>query len=358
VTVKRPTNPRRRARQGRIARVVAGLIGGVLASIALWSVWGPSVGAPTENVATAAPPTVTAFAAALAAQPAATLGTTPVATLPPSAGRKALTAAELTAQIDALLAERDGRYSVVVELPGGAMEFSHLPNVPTEAASLYKLAIMVELYHEREEGWLSFDEEITLEPRHFLEDNGELFSIGETRDIASLLDQMITSSSNVAAAALLSRVGNLTINRTMADLGLTGTEIRWMPGAGLSAYPWSPEDLERSPDDLIYNVTTAADMGLLFRKLLDGEIVSPEASDEMLELLEQQQINDRLPVRLPANASVAHKTGNLDGLYHDVGVIYTPAGPAVVVVLTDDVEEFEAVGFMARLGELVYFALP
>jgi len=169
---------------------------------------------------------------------------------------------------------------------------------------------------------------------------------------------MITSSSNVAAAALLSRVGNLNINTTMADLGLTDTEIRWMPGAGLSAYPWTEEELAGSPDDLVYNVTTASDMDLLFRKLLDGEVVSPRASAEMLDLLKEQQVNDRLPVRLPANTVVAHKTGNLDGLYHDVGVIYTPAGPAIVTVLTDKAEEFEAVGFMARLGELVYYANP
>lgn len=358
VPLRRPSNPRRRARQGRPARVVVGLLGGLIATITLWSVWGPSVGAPTDNQASAASPTATIAPLGLAVAPVATLDLQPDITPSISTARTPLTQAELTAQISAMLAQRSGKYSVVVELPGDQTRFRSRADTPVEAASLYKLAIMVELYEEREEGWLTFDEMITLEPRHFLEDNGEIYAIGETYDIASLLNQMITSSSNVAAAALLSRVGNLNINRTMANLGLTNTEIRWMPGAGLNAYPWTAAELAGSPDDLVYNVTSAADMGRLFELLLDGDVVSPRASAEMLDLLKGQQVNDRLPVRLPANTVVAHKTGNLPGLYHDVGVIHTPAGPAIVVVLTAEADEFEAVGFMARLGELVYYAKP
>jgi beta-lactamase class A len=290
--------------------------------------------------------------------PAATIGIPPASTPFANSARTPLSETELAQRINALLGDRAGRYSVVVEMPDGEARFRSRADTPTEAASLYKLAIMVELYHQRQEGWLDFSDTITLEPRHFLEDTGEIFAIGETYPIDLLLDRMITSSSNVAAAALLARVGNLNINTTMAQLGLESTEIRWMPGAGLSAYPWPSLPAVGSDDELVYNVTSAADMGLLFRLLLDGEVVSHEASAEMLDLLEYQAINDRLPVRLPATAVVAHKTGNLPGLYHDVGVIYTPSGPAVVAVLTAEADEFEAVGFMAQLGELVYYSAP
>lgn len=357
VTVTRPSGARRRARASRSSRLVFALFGGLIASVALWAAWGPSVGAP-DNVATSALATVSTAATSQAQSTNGPLDDPPIPTPRVNAGRAPLSNAELAARISALLGDRTGRYSVVVELPGGEARYRSRADVPVEAASLYKLAIMVELYHEREEGWLNFDEMITLEARHFLEDTGEAFSIGETYTIELLLDQMITSSSNVAAAALLSRVGNLNINATMAQLGLEHTEIRWMPGAGLSAFPWPSLPEDGSIDELVYNVTSAADMGRLFRLLLDGQVVSPSASAEMLDLLAHQTINDRLPVRLPANTVVAHKTGNLPGLYHDVGVIETPSGPAVVAVLTEEAEEFEAVGFMAQLGEMVYYSVP
>ncbi len=108
-------------------------------------------------------------------------------------------------------------------------------------------------------------------------------------------------------------------------------------------------------DEGVYNVTSAADMARLFR-LLAGEVVSAEASSAMLNLLVHQAINDRLPAELPAGAVVAHKTGNLPGLVHDAGVIYTPTGPLVVAALSEGVDEAEAAEVIARLGALVYRA--
>jgi hypothetical protein len=106
--------------------------------------------------------------------------------------------------------------------------------------------------------------------------------------------------------------------------------------------------------DAALNVTTAADIAALYVMLLNGEIISRAASDEMLALLETQQINDRLPALLPAGTVVAHKTGNLEGLVHDAGVIFAPAGPVVVVVLTEDLDYDAAVALIAAIGASAY----
>ena len=94
----------------------------------------------------------------------------------------------------------------------------------------------------------------------------------------------------------------------------------------------------------------------LFRLLLAGEVVSTEARCAMLDLLVHQAINDRLPAGLPAGAVVAHKTGNLPGLVHDAGVLYTRTGPVVVAALSEGVDEGEAAEVIAQLGALVYRA--
>jgi beta-lactamase class A len=106
--------------------------------------------------------------------------------------------------------------------------------------------------------------------------------------------------------------------------------------------------------DEAFNVTSAADIALLFRLLIAGEVVSPEASATMLDLLSGQVVNNRLPAKLPADVQVAHKTGNIDNVVHDAGVIFAPAGPVVVVVLTADAIEWEAIEFMQDLALLVY----
>jgi hypothetical protein len=76
----------------------------------------------------------------------------------------------------------------------------------------------------------------------------------------------------------------------------------------------------------------------------------------MLARLQRQQISDRLPAQLPAGAVVAHKTGNLSGVTHDAGIIYTKTGPRVVVAMTWDALDEDAANFISSIGSLVYSA--
>jgi beta-lactamase class A len=287
-------------------------------------------------------------------------GTNPAAIARPAGSEPARTEerSAMGDQIDSLLDGRQGRYSVVVMTRDGTTRYSHLADEQLEAASLYKLGIMVEVYRQRETKGLEFSEQLYLDPAFFIEDYGEGFSVGDAVPVSELLEQMITVSSNVAAAALLHRVGAENVNATLRGMGMTNTEIRWTPflepGAGL--YQEEPPGQEGEED--VYNVTSAADMARLFHRLLAGNVVSPEASADMLALLARQQLNDRLPAYLPPGTRVAHKTGNLVGIVHDAGVIYTPNGPMIVAVLTDNAVEGEAVQFIAALGEVVYRGVP
>jgi len=91
--------------------------------------------------------------------------------------------------------------------------------------------------------------------------------------------------------------------------------------------------------------------------LAKRQLISPAASDRMLARLERQQINNRLPAQLPPGVVVAHKTGNLAGLTHDAGIIYTKSGPRVVVAMTWDASDDEADNFISSVGALVYSAV-
>src|SRR5262249_55839022 len=66
------------------------------------------------------------------------------------------------------------------------------------------------------------------------------------------------------------------------------------------------------------------------------QLVSPASSDAMLSLLANQQRNDRIPMPLPQDVPVAHKTGELTHLRHDAGIVYAPSGPYLMVAMVEN----------------------
>lgn len=350
-------------------------------AVATWGVTSSPAPTTDEPTATARP--------APTAQPTSTPRSSPTAspapTPPPSPTVDDRVA--LAARIDALVAATPANVGAVVALPDGTTLYERQPDRVYEAASLYKLGILAEVYRQREAGLLSFDDQVTLYSGFFFEGD-DVYTYandaGTAAPIGELLRAMITVSSNVAAYALLWVVGTDNVNATLRSLGLTSTEIHWYPWTGRSNRPdlamLTPGGSTRSaksvaattgaaiPDggDAVravpglpdaYNVTSPADMARFFELLLAGKVVSPGASQEMLDLLSDQQINNRLPADLPFGTRVAHKTGDLDFSVHDAGVIYAPRGPIVVAVLGDEVQNQAAVvDFIRRIGRLAFEA--
>ncbi|MFQ7003398.1 MAG: serine hydrolase, partial [Ruthenibacterium lactatiformans] len=72
----------------------------------------------------------------------------------------------------------------------------------------------------------------------------------------------------------------------------------------------------------IENYITAREAGLLLKRLYDGEAVSGPASEDMLSILKDQRLNGKIPFLLPHSVKIAHKTGEDDGITHDVGIVY------------------------------------
>ncbi|MCH9752944.1 MAG: class A beta-lactamase-related serine hydrolase, partial [Alphaproteobacteria bacterium] len=65
--------------------------------------------------------------------------------------------------------------------------------------------------------------------------------------------------------------------------------------------------------------------------------------------------NERIPKRLPDAASIAHKTGSLNGLCHDIAIIESPDAAYYLVVLADELPEDEDFQpEIARLSAEIY----
>ena len=226
------------------------------------------------------------------------------------------------------------------------------------AASTMKTPVMIELYRQAKGGRFDLDDSIRVENEFQSIVDGSTYSltpeddsyeklydhIGEKRSIRTLMREMITASSNLATNILIEKVGAERTTQTMRRYGADRIQVR----RGV-------EDMKAYNRGL-NNQTSAHDLMVIFEQLARGEAVSEEASEEMIEILKDQECDDMIPARLPDAVEVAHKTGWIPGLHHDSGIVFVPDGPTyVLVLLSQNLEDEDAgVTAFARISRLVF----
>src|SRR6267143_1505161 len=251
--------------------------------------------------------------------------------------RAAASTADLVQHLDQLVSAFPGGAGLYIADPNtGKTLYAHDADEPIVTASLYKLAVLTEAERQVEAGELRYSDIITIEDEDITED-GSFEVAGTELTLDEALEAMITISDNGAALALWHLLGGANIDATLAKMGIPDFHVAY--------------------DDSEDNVVTPRAVGQFFTLLAKKQLVSAAASDRMLARLERQEINDRLPAALPDGVVVAHKTGNLPGLTHDAGIIFTPSGPRVVVAMTWDAGEADAYSFISNVGSIVYSTL-
>lgn len=205
------------------------------------------------------------------------------------------------------------------------------------AASLAKIPIALELLRRADMGQFDLTERLdtSSEPRV---GGGGVLDYLDPATLLTLDDLcflMIGVSDNTAANFLLDLVGIGEVNETMGRLNFTHTRLarRFMDFAARAAHR--------------ENVISAGDMTALL-SLLRGSALPGAA--RLRELLAAQQLDEDLKALLPETARLAHKTGALDGIFHDAGILTGPSGACVYCVLTADQPDVPAARFaIARL---------
>src|SRR6266850_736846 len=249
----------------------------------------------------------------------------------------AASTAELVQHLDQLVTGFPGGAGLYIADPNLSKPlYAHDADEPIITASLYKLAVLTEAERRVDLGQLHYGDIITIEDEDITED-GSFEVAGTALTLDEALEAMITISDNGAALALWHVLGPENINATLQRVGIKDFHV---------FLNWDED-----------NVATPRAIGTLLTLLAKRQLISAAASDRMLARLERQQINDRLPAGLPQGVVVAHKTGNLPGLTHDAGIIFTPSGPRVVVAMTWDAGDADAYAFISNVASIVYSAL-
>src|SRR5687767_9756310 len=252
---------------------------------------------------------------------------------PPPGARPLTTAPALGDLVQKHLGDQRGSFAVAIkDLDSGqGLLVNADKEMPT--ASLFKLPVMYEVYKQRDAGRLSFAERLTVTPDYARHDLGTLeVPVGSTVTVGWALDRMITRSDNAMANLLADKVGWTNLNNTMQELGLKETRF---VGQRLT--------------------TSARDMLRLLEIIALGKGPSAPADTEMVQLLLDQRVNDRIPAQLPPDTPVAHKTGNLAGIAHDVGIVYSPNATFIISLLAAETTDDAAVSRAeAALSRAVY----
>ncbi|HEY8181614.1 MAG TPA: serine hydrolase [Thermoanaerobaculia bacterium] len=205
------------------------------------------------------------------------------------------------------------------------------------AASTMKLAVLLGVFRQIERGELSLDAPVHVRNRFTSIVNQEPFMLDLGRDadpdvyghlgkaltIRELAYWMITKSSNLATNLLVDVVGIQTIQLALDELEIDG--VRILRGVEDSA----------AFEAGLNNEVTANGLLKLLRLIADEKAYSKHASDEMLNILLEQQYRSGIPAGLPKAVKVAHKTGNISTVHHDAGIVFMEdRKPYVLVILT------------------------
>ncbi len=150
---------------------------------------------------------------------------------------------------------------------------------------------------------------------------------------------MIVVSDNTATNLLLDRFGGDAVNAAIEKLGLKDTRLlRKIRGDGTQLKAASGYTAAGNvPENRRFGigVSTPREMVMLLERLDRGEVVSAAASKGMIAVLKRQQDNTGIR-RHVSDIPVANKTGALDHLRSDVGIVYSTRGRiAMAITVTD-----------------------
>jgi beta-lactamase class A len=300
--------------------------------------------------------------------------------------------APLQEKIDSIVRGIDGLVGVCVRDIATGDEIGVRLDEPLPMASVCKIPILVAAYREHEAGRLNLADRVTLteETECFGSGLFNHFDAGLQPTIHDLLLMMMVVSDNLATDLVLDRIGPARVTETMRELGIDGIRvdrpIRDLIGdiltaldprlKGIRRCDWDTfkeqhpdiaakdKDLEegrRAVNEAAADrdTATARDIARLCAQVAENRCASEESCKAMLDILDQQQLNGRLPRDLPAFTKFPHKTGTLGSgaVVNDAGILFLEDHPvAAVAVLSRDVGNpiHETNSAIAAVGRAVY----
>lgn len=241
--------------------------------------------------------------------------------------------------VEGAMVDSKGRYGIVIKNLTTKESYYANEQQVFEPGSLYKLWVMATTLQQIKEGALTDDQLLTqkievLNKKFGIPpEDAELTTGVIEMTVAQALEQMIAISHNYAALLLAEKLKNSTITQFLQNQGFRDSHI---------------SDTDDPPQ------TTPLDIARFYEQLYYQQLIDQESSQQMIDLLKQQQRNEGLPKYLPKDITVAHKTGDIGWFKHDGGIIFSQGGDYLLIVLSESDYPAGAQDRIAQLSQAVF----
>lgn len=263
----------------------------------------------------------------------------------------------LEKRIEAELKSYDGKMGIYIDdFKGNVITFN--ADEKYETASTIKVYILAALFDEIEKGNKSLKDMLEYKQSHAVDGSGIMSSleVGTVLSVQNLATLMIIVSDNIATNILIDYLGIDTINTSIQSLGCKDTVL----------YNTLHFDLYRK-----LGTTTPRDYAGMFERMAKGTLISKEASAQMIAICKQQHYNSMLTKNMPPYfmdpdnyeeevISFASKSGSMNACRNDGGIVSTPYGSYVIVMLNKEFNDamyypdHPATVFGARISRLIF----
>lgn len=252
----------------------------------------------------------------------------------------------------------DGHFAVAFKDLATGQEFLINAHESFHAASTMKTALLIETFKQAAEHKFSLSDSILIHNDFKSIVDGSSFSMDSANDgekdlyqrigtklpIENVLYRMITKSSNFSTNLIVELIGAQNANNTMHALG--AKDIRVLRGV---------ED-GKAFEHGMNNTVTAYDLMVMFDHIAEGTVVNKKACDEMIRILMDQYYRDIIPAKLPPGVKTATKSGSIDKVCHDSGIVFLPDGRKYVIVLLSRgiADQDVSTDLLATVSRIIY----
>ena len=243
---------------------------------------------------------------------------------------------KLDTQVKSLIAPFKGTVSLYAKNLDTGETYALNADERVRTASTIKIAVMIEAFGRVAEGKAKWTDEVVLTKEKKVSGSGILAELSDNlhltlRDAVNL---MMILSDNTATNLVLDVLTTDAVNARMESLGFKQIKInRKVMSGGESMAGKDPENKKYG-----LGFATPHEMVLVMEKLERGEIISPAASKEMLDLMKEEQARFAIG-RSQWDLPMASKYGALDKLRSAVGIIYSKKGKIAMAISCDDMPE-------------------